>query len=104
MRPILKQCAVENNVTEAELAAIIANDLSNKSRNAQCLAHCFMGRLGMFDEAGNINVDVSKALFSKGENAAFASEVVDACKGFKGADACETAGMVYACYVYKKLL
>lgn len=104
VRPLLLQCARDNDVSDAQLAAIIANDLSNPTRNTQCLALCFMGQLGMFDAAGNIQVDVTKALFAKGERAEFVNEVVDQCKDLKGEDACGTAGRVYACYVHKKLL
>lgn len=104
VRPLLLQCARDNNVSDAQLAAIIANDLTNNTRNTQCLALCFMQQLRMFDVAGNIDVPVTKALFSKGERAEFVDEVVEQCKEQRGADACETAARVYACYVHKGLL
>lgn len=37
VRPKLFQCAKDNGVTDEELAAIIANDLSHVNRNAQVI-------------------------------------------------------------------
>lgn len=98
VRPKLKQCATENNVTDSELTAIIANDLTNQGPNVQCLSLCFLNKLNMFELDGTINVITSKILFSFGENPFFVSHVVDKCKVLTGSNPCETASLVYACY------
>lgn len=104
MRPILLYCAYKNNINYTLLNAIIANDLSTNTRDTQCLTLCFLNKLGMFDANGNIQVQSSIRKFSLGEKRSFVTEVVNQCKDFKGANACETASLVYACYVEKHLL
>lgn len=73
VRPKLIQCAKDNNVSDADLQQIIANDLTNQSHAIQCTSLCFFKQLHMFGPDGTINVMASKALFSFGENPFFVS-------------------------------
>lgn len=68
VRPLLLECAHQNRVTDYQLRALIANDLSDQSPNIQCLSLCFFQKLGLMD--GNANVDVDRTImsFSLGEN------------------------------------
>lgn len=104
VRPKLNQCAREGGVSQKDLNAVINDDLSNQSKQIQCLALCFFKSLGLMDSQGNLRVGVNKLLFSFGESPCFVNRVVNTCKGIKGRDACETAGLVNACYVRQGLL
>lgn len=67
VRPLLLECARQNHVTEYQLKAIIANDLSDQSPNVQCLSLCFFQKLGMMDSNANVLVDRTIIGFSLGE-------------------------------------
>uniref|UniRef100_A0A1B0D4J6 Odorant binding protein n=1 Tax=Phlebotomus papatasi TaxID=29031 RepID=A0A1B0D4J6_PHLPP len=94
----MQACSQEIGVSADKVANIRKGDFSNSDEKTQCFVDCFFKKVGFMNGDGAFQEKVAIEKLSQGDtDRRKVEQVVNKCKGEKGAGKCETAYKIYKC-------
>nr|QNC49766.1 odorant binding protein 1 [Trissolcus japonicus] len=93
-----EHCFTETGVDPAVVENVKKGQFVQDPKLA-CFTACVMKRIGVMNANGSINEEVARAKLPATVSVEKAAEILGSCKSLKGANDCETAVMVFKCYM-----
>ncbi|KAH8258031.1 hypothetical protein KR038_004863 [Drosophila bunnanda] len=97
---IVEGCLKENGVSSDDLADLQTGKVktSDAKDNVKCATQCILVKAGYMDSAGSLLTDKIKEQFAQTPLSAAVEKDLERCSKVKGANACDTAFQVLACF------
>ncbi|KAH8301814.1 hypothetical protein KR059_011958 [Drosophila kikkawai] len=99
-KEVVEGCLKENGVSNDDLADLQSGKVksSDAKDNVKCATQCILVKSGYMDSTGSLLTEKIKQQFVNSPLSAAVEKDLERCSKVKGANACDTAFQVLACF------
>ncbi|KAF7990214.1 hypothetical protein HCN44_000019 [Aphidius gifuensis] len=104
LEEIRAACAKESSADPAKIENAKKGNWDESDPKLGQFSSCFLKKLGLMDNSGNLNVELTREKIGKVVSAEKADEIMKKCKDLKGDNADQTGIKLLKCYTDNKVI